>query len=196
MSIRLFQIVMFFLISHALSFGQEAQTVLNAPSSWRKEVIPFPLPFAPDIDFKGVEDIRFAPGWHDPSSEDFWTYYFVWYIDKSEKIADANLKAILENYYNGLMNFVLKQESKDNELSEANKTTCLVLSSENGFEYKVEVFDAFFSKKKIALNMKIEEQMCEASNKQVITFKISPKAFDDKVWELFKQIEFIGDCSK
>jgi len=29
---------------------------------WRKETIPFPLEFARDLPFSGVEELRFAPG--------------------------------------------------------------------------------------------------------------------------------------
>ena len=32
------------------------------PDGWRSETIPFPLEFAPSIPHRGVEEIRFAPG--------------------------------------------------------------------------------------------------------------------------------------
>ena len=37
--------------------------------------------FAPSIKYKGVEDIRFTPGWGKAGSEEYWTYAFLWFLD-------------------------------------------------------------------------------------------------------------------
>ena len=33
------------------------------------------------IKYSGVEDIRFAPGWGNAKSNEYWTYAFLWYLD-------------------------------------------------------------------------------------------------------------------
>ena len=57
--------------------AQEFEIKQSAPDNWRKEIIEFPLDFAPEINLSGYEEILFAPGWSDSDAEDFWTYYFV-----------------------------------------------------------------------------------------------------------------------
>src|SRR4051812_6700953 len=54
---------------------------LTAPEGWGVERFAIPIEFAPSIPYKGVEDIRFAPGWSDAKSNEYWTYAFLWYLD-------------------------------------------------------------------------------------------------------------------
>jgi len=48
---------------------------------WGKETIPFPLKFAPEIKLEGVEELRFSPGMFSEDSEEYWSYFFVWWLD-------------------------------------------------------------------------------------------------------------------
>src|SRR5689334_4549959 len=57
------------------------------PAKWRAEVIPFPLEFAPALAHRGFEELRFPPGFFDPSAGDYWSYTFVW---RSEDAAELD----------------------------------------------------------------------------------------------------------
>ena len=35
---------------------------MPTPEGWRNETIPFPLEFAPNLGYEGIEEIRFSPG--------------------------------------------------------------------------------------------------------------------------------------
>ncbi len=96
-------VLTFFAISSVLIFGQERETILSAPDNWKSEIIPFPLGFAPTIDFVGFEDLRFAPGWSDSTSQEFWTYTFAWYIEKDSGMTESRLTELFNSYYDGLM---------------------------------------------------------------------------------------------
>ena len=52
--------------------------VFSAPGDWRTEIVTFRLSFAPELDYEGHGDVRFAPGMFDPETDEFWTYSFVW----------------------------------------------------------------------------------------------------------------------
>jgi hypothetical protein len=41
------------------------------PEGWKRETIPFPLDFAPGLSFRGVEELRFAPGFFDPAASSY-----------------------------------------------------------------------------------------------------------------------------
>ncbi len=66
------------------------------PKDWTIERFPIPISFAPQILYKGVEDIRFTPGWAKVKSDEYWSYAFLWYLEgeikMDSKILDRNLK--------------------------------------------------------------------------------------------------------
>ncbi|MCT4624921.1 MAG: hypothetical protein N4A46_14965 [Schleiferiaceae bacterium] len=68
-------ISMSLLVAFCTSVGylsaQENTSVLDAPPEWKSEIIPFPIGFAQDIPLKGIEELRFAPNWNNPESDEF-----------------------------------------------------------------------------------------------------------------------------
>jgi len=83
--------------------GQDAKPAFSwpTPDGWRSETIPFPLDFAPTIPHKGVEMLRFPPGFATASAPDFWAYDFVWWIDDATLTAPVFEKETAE-YFRGL----------------------------------------------------------------------------------------------
>ena len=53
----------------------------SIPKEWQTERINFPIDFAPQISYTGVEDLRFAPGWEFTTSEEHWSYAFYYRFD-------------------------------------------------------------------------------------------------------------------
>ncbi len=187
--------LLLFTISVVTSFGQEKETVLSAPENWKSEIIPFPLGFARDIDLVGFEDLRFAPNWSDASSENFWTYMFVWYVEKDDPMTETKLTTYFKSYYDGLMGVNSKNNKEgavnSNKLDE---TICLFVKTNEGFTGKMRVYDRFFSKDYMILNIKVRESFCPKTNKQIVLCEISQKAFDHKVWEIFKDVKLKVNC--
>ena len=66
-----------------------AEYSLPLPDKWTKEVFSIPISFAPEINYKGHEEIRFAPGWGDSTKNDYWTYAFLWCIDADPNISNS-----------------------------------------------------------------------------------------------------------
>ncbi len=93
--------------------GSNASLYQLAPETWRAEVIPFPLPFAPAIDLEGVEELRFAPGMYNPESETYFTYTFIWWLEGRPRIASDGLERYLLLYFSGLYEAVSKRNEKD-----------------------------------------------------------------------------------
>jgi hypothetical protein len=58
-----------------VAFGQQKEEIslIQADSTWGREIIQLPFWFAPEINYTGHEDIRFAKGWEDINSVGFWT---------------------------------------------------------------------------------------------------------------------------
>jgi len=185
--------VLLFLFNTVISFSQESETVLSSPDNWQSEIIPFPLGFAQEIDFEGFEDLRFAPGWNDPNSQEFWTYMFVWYVEMGPPMTEKKLTEYFKQYYDGLMgvNESKRDSTNANQLTE---TLCLFVKTDKGFSGKMRTFDRFFTKDYITLNIKVKESFCPETNKQIIRFDISPKDFDNEAWGIFDDVNLTVKC--
>ena len=81
----LFILVILCLTVVSSSAAQERVDVpfyLPTPDGWRTETIPFPLDFAPELEYEGLEELRFSPGMFAEMKTDFWSYAFVWWVPK------------------------------------------------------------------------------------------------------------------
>ncbi|MCK5457442.1 MAG: hypothetical protein KAI45_09980 [Melioribacteraceae bacterium] len=56
------------------------------------------------------------------------------------------------------------------------------------------VYDKFFSKDYIPLNIKVKESFCPKTNKQTFFCDISPKELDHEVWGIFDDVELKVKC--
>lgn len=178
-----------------LAFSQEEKTlgVLESDTTWLKEIIKFPINFAPEINYEGFEELRFAKKWRDPSNEDFWCYSFAWYIENNETQSVNRLEKHIKLYYDGLMTAVNKK--KDFEVPE---TTVLFIKTPNhieGIDFigKIYVYDAFTSEDMITLNVKVKEEYCTSKKSSVIIFQLSPQNFNHDIWNRFDEIRVKSD---
>lgn len=173
-----------------ISFGQKTEnaTLIKLDSNWGKEIFPFPINFAKEINYTGIAEVRFPPkGWIDPKHSFFWSYTYVWSINYDEKITAKQLEKDLVKYFDGL-----NEVRKDNNLNQKASATITKTKTKKGttyFEGKVDTYDHFATQKRIILNVKIESHFCDKTKKTVIFFKFSPKEFTHKVWETLNEIE-------
>jgi len=188
--------------SHKVEFDGhkwDAPYTLEFPKGWDVERFLIPIEFAPSIPYKGVEDIRFAPGWGNAKSDEYWTYAFLWYLDDkpemTAKIVEDNLKA----YYTGLIGrnitprkipadkiFPVKTEIK------ATKTTPGDISTFSGTIYMLD----YMEQKPITLNCTVHVKTCSEKNKTFIFNEISPKPYSDSIWTSLNQLWTNFGCDK
>lgn len=195
MNSKLVLIIIFVTISSVLSYAQEIESVLSAPDNWKSEIIPFPLGFAPTIDFIGFEDLRFLPNWTDSTSQEFWTYTFVWYIEKDSPMTESKLTESFNAYYDGLMGVDLHNQADSTKSNQLDKTRSLFVKNNEGFTGEMRVYDRFFTKDYMVLNIKVKEIFCPNTNKQIIFCDISPKLFDHAVWNMFDDVKLKVECN-
>lgn len=181
-------------VGSILAYGQENESILSAPDNWQSEIIPFPLGFAPAIDFIGFEDLRFSPGWSDSTSQEFWAYSFAWYIEMDSAMTESKLTESFNIYYDGLMGAVFNNQADTTNSIQLDKTLCLFVKTNAGFTGKMRVYDAFFTKDYMTLNIKVKEFFCPKTNKQIILCDISPKTFDHPVWKIFNDVNLKVNC--
>ena len=89
-------------------------------------------------------------------------------------------------YYDGLMGV--------DHNDQLDKTLCLFVKTDEGFTGKMRVYDRFFTKDYMTLNIEVRETFCPKTNKQIIFCDISPKAFGHEVWSMFDDVKLKVEC--
>lgn len=94
------------------TFGEEDAALaekfqFHTPETWKSEVILLPPRFAPDLDWHGVESIRFAPGMFQPDSESFFSYLLVFLIGADDDVSETTVHEQILVYYRGLARAVM-----------------------------------------------------------------------------------------
>lgn len=158
--------------------------ILMSDTSWGKELFVFPLRFAKDIDLKGFEDARFPKGWSNEDSPEFWSYAFGWCVNSIPPLSKKQIEDYVRDYYDGLIASVNKD--KDFKIP---KTKASLHKNGDGFIGKVNIYDAFVSKKLLSLNLKINQFHCQNGNKSIIVFKVSPSDYKNSIWRVLDKIE-------
>ena len=166
----------------ALAAPQEAPVIpfyMPLPEEWRSETIPFPLDFAPELDYEGLEELRFAPGMFDAEAQDFWTYAFVWWVPIDMEFTAESLGSDLLTYFRGLTKAVASARQIDpgEPTYAADIQRVIVSEVENPrFEGKVLTFDPFVTSKPVELNVRIELIRCESQGHVAVFFELSPQS--------------------
>ena len=152
------------------------------PSGWRGETIRFPLGFAPELPYRGVEELRFAPGFFDAAAPGFWSYAFVWSLEGDPPLTLPQLQADLRVYFVGLARAVAEGKFETHpegvtvELSE-------VPGAEPGlttFAGTLRVFDAFTTRRELGLA--VEGRVFACGDRRVLLLAASPQPADDALW--------------
>jgi hypothetical protein len=156
---------------------------------WKHETIPFPLEFAPDLPYRGTEELRFAPGFFEPSAPGYFSYAFVWWIASGPRLERATVEAHLKQYFVGLTKAVAKNEFEP-DLSRID--THLESNVEPGLVGTVRTIDAFKTRSEIVLNVRAKTGAC--GDRHFLLVKASPKPMNDPTWASLNEVAASFQC--
>lgn len=74
---------------------------------WKGERLVLPPDFAPDLEWSGVEHIRFAPGMFLADAPDFFSYILVFLLEPGSGVSKEGLESGMLVYYTGLSKAVM-----------------------------------------------------------------------------------------
>lgn len=203
-----YAVIIFLLTSPLFSFCQSTREEfdskkweppynLDFPLGWGIERFLIPISFAPKIPYRGVEDIRFTPGWGKAESADYWSYVFLWYLDGQQKITAKIVENNLKKYYSGLVK-AIQVDSSDNKsitvrtIIKKGKTQKGDLKTFYGSVYMLD----YMANKPITLYCKVHLKSCSGQNKTFIFYEISPKDYTDNVWQSLDILWTDFSCDK
>ncbi|MFD2168082.1 hypothetical protein ACFSJY_17635 [Thalassotalea euphylliae] len=159
--------------------------VENVSESWKVELIPFPLDFAPDIKLIGDEELLFAPEMYDADSENFFSYVFVWQVKSKKLLSVEQIEADFYRYYDGLYQAVAKQVS--------NKTLSIRVSGSNSQGTgSIHWVEPFVTKQPQKLQFIYTQKQCELNGEVQLYVQVSPQPNVHPIWQQMSEIKTKG----
>lgn len=198
---RSFVVLLLCALAAAPGIAQESIEVpfhLPTPEGWRTETLPFPLEFAPELEYQGLEELRFAPGMFQEGSADFWSYVFVWWVPEETRFETQRLQTDLEGYFRGLTTAVAEARDFDPGEPEFEVQLEPIESSTPDpvqWEGTAATYDVFVSREPLQLGLRIDIIPCPSQGHVAAIFLLSPQPRDHSIWEVLES--FRGDfrCS-
>eukprot|EP01093_Parvamoeba_rugata_P015277 TRINITY_DN5298_c0_g2_i2.p1 TRINITY_DN5298_c0_g2~~TRINITY_DN5298_c0_g2_i2.p1 ORF type:complete len:201 (+),score=34.02 TRINITY_DN5298_c0_g2_i2:496-1098(+) len=177
--------------STAIAQNTDELSIVRVDSTWGKEIIEFPIDWASKLTIEGYEELRFAPNWADKTSEEFWTLVMSWNVKTETELPLYELQFNFTHYFDGLM----KPNHWANEFPEPKVEFFEPETTENGFIFKGKMFffDGFHTGKLTPVYILGQQEHCDTTRKSIIIFKISSKAYTERVWEKLNSINIKED---
>lgn len=185
----------------APALAQEPETI-HVPFSmpilegWRTETIRFPLSFAPSIPYRGIEELRFAPGMFTAESPEYWTYAFVWWVQDGTKLNLERIERDLEAYFRGLTNAVSEGQFDASKIQHRAMLRIPKADPMDGPDFvgRVQTFDAFVKRAAVELLVRGRTVHCKEKNHYAVFFELSPQPMSHPVWEDLNSIRAGFSC--
>ncbi|MDT0554837.1 hypothetical protein [Patiriisocius hiemis] len=182
-------ILFLLLLCNTIVHGQDIQqkAIVVADSSWGKEIIPFPISWAPKVHLTGYEELRFAPEWSNPKSDDFWSLIMSWKVDAKQSITTEVIVANLAGYFDGLM--------KPNHWAQEFPSPQVIIQNitKENTVFRMKFFDGFHTGKVITVSVVATQTYCKEIGKSIINLRFSPKDFNNPIWDALNKIEVQKD---
>jgi hypothetical protein len=173
--------------------------LLPIPDGWRTETIPFPLEFAPELAYEGLEELRFAPGMFIEDSDDFWSYAFVWWVPGDTEFDSGRVAKDLEAYFRGLTDSVAEAREFDPGQPEFEVRLAPVESNTAEpvqWEGTIRTFDAFTTRKLVRLRVRVVVFHCHDQDHLAALFQLSPQPSTHKIWDVMDDMRRKFRCQR
>lgn len=172
---------------------------LNIPDGWGVERFLIPIEFAPKIPYNGVEDLRFTPGWGNAKSDEYWTYFFLWYLDEMPFTNETTIQTNLNAYYTGLIGRNIEKRKIPADKLFPVKTSIEEVQTEQGdlktYHGTIAMLD-YMEQRPITLNCIVHLKSCEGQSKGFIFYEISPKPLTDIIWTKLELLWRSFNCKR
>lgn len=157
-----------------------ARIAWPVPTGWEHETIPFPLDFAPSLPYRGVEELRFAPGFYQSKQSGYWSYDIAWWLTEKPQFDVATIEAALTAYFRGLATSVGRGRYRiEPTMFSAELVSDTASQQLTG---RIHSVDAFTTGLPITLNAVIAIRECVKARRHAVTFMLSPRDRTDPIW--------------
>jgi hypothetical protein len=174
------------IIVFAMAKTKAQQINYNLPKlpQWGVEKFNFPIDFAKNIPFIGVEELRFAPGWSDNKTGEYWAYTFLWFIEGKPILGKDKVNTYLRTYYDGLYISNIKDKKltppKNFTVADVKNVPPLANDQET-YEGKIMTLD-FLTGEPITLNIRMHVRNLPQIGHSALLIEVSPESYKQPVW--------------
>ena len=166
-----------------------------APEHWRTETIAFPLEFAPDLPWRGFEELRFSPGMFDPAAPGYWSYAFIWWIEDKPGMPLAEVEDGLRRYFAGLCAAVGGEKHRfDASRYRVALSPVAGGGGETRFGGTADLYDAFKTGQPITLRVSGRVVPCRAAGATAVVISASPSSEAGDVWKTLREAQAAFQC--
>ena len=162
---------------------------------WAGERIKLPPSFAPKLGLKGIEEILFAPGMFKAEAKDFFTYVFLFALERKPELTAEVLRKELLAYYIGLSKARLGKPDLDTskftvKLKALKMQEASPKGAMNAKFYRAEVYwiEPFATKKFQTLHFELQTWQYEDSANQYLFVCASPQKPTAAIWKTMRGI--------
>ncbi len=168
-----------------------------APKGWGKETIALPPGFAPDMKWKGTEELRFAPGMFKADADDFLSYTLLFWVPDDAQIDAKTMERELLAYYRGLAEAVLKSNKKEVDVTKFTLTITAAKQQPDkrsggeavaGYVGELKWTEPFTTGKPQTLRLEIHTWPSEKHKHHCVFMCASPQAETAAVWKTLREI--------
>jgi hypothetical protein len=158
------------------------------PEGWRIERYTFPPPFAPDVQLKGIEEIRFPPGWGVAGSNDYFSVSFLLWLDGGQIIDEPTLQEMFRRYFDGLIKTGIAQNARDKIVPTKVQIKKIKPEPDDLETYAgtIEMID-YMAVKPLRQNVLVHIKICADRTHIPVFFEMSPRPYDDVLWTDLKR---------
>jgi hypothetical protein len=173
--------------------------LLDIPKDWSIERFSLPAEFAPGMTIKGVEELRFPPGWGDSTSAQYWSYAYLWWLKDKPEINAGFLQSNLQALYTGLVgrNIISRQIpfAKQVPTAVTIKKIKTATGEKQTFEGESHMLD-YMTQKPVTLHLLIHEKDCSPDNQTAVFVEVSPQPAGHALWKELEKLAQSFHCRK
>jgi len=154
------------------------EVAIDPFKDWPSEVLSMPPSFAPSLPI-GTESLRFAPGWRNSDSDEFWSYGFVMWMD--EPMPDiARIEELLDDYFDGLM--ARFSRGKEAELGDDSVQVEVTRIAPGEFKAVMHLIDAFATFEPMDIRVRVSSST-DSLDRTTLRVRLSPQPDGHPIWE-------------
>ncbi len=162
-----------------------------SPAGWGTEHFPLPPDFAPTFIGKGTEDIRFHPGWGDSTSQGYWSYTYLWWLEGTVSFSESMLQQNLQAYYAGLVgrNITGRKIPAEKVVPTVAAVKKIKTAGKDKETYSatIHMLD-YLTQKPMVLNGVIHVKDAQTASHSIVLIAVSPQAPGHAVWKQMDEI--------
>ncbi len=183
-----------FVPSNPLAF--QAPYHFGLPEGWRIERATFPPPFAPNVQLKGIEEMRFPPGWGVAGSDEYFSVSFLLWLDGGQTINEFVLEEMFRRYFDGLISNNVPKNARDKIILTKVQIKKIKPGPDDLETYggTIDILD-YMALKPLRQNVLVHIKSCTDKLHVPVFFEISPKPFDDPLWTKLKSLKQQFSCT-